>query len=88
VIRLNFSAGTPLDIAAADLWRLTDELVAADGKIPHAVATAADLRLAIKGIDGFGMIDLTEHQSSAVLALNRTPLHLSNPAALLCDAEA
>ena len=68
VIRLNFSAGPPVYIAAADLWRLTDELVAADGRIPHAVATAADLRLAIKGSYDIGLIELTEHQSHAVRA--------------------
>ena len=32
----------------------------------HSVATAADLRLAIKGSDGVGHIDLTEYQPHAV----------------------
>ena len=67
VIRLSFPDGARRDVVAAELWSLTDELVTADGEIPHAVATAAELRLAMKASDG--EIPLTELQAHALRAL-------------------
>jgi hypothetical protein len=71
VIRLNFPDGSEIEADAEELWRLTDELVAADGEVAHAVAAAAELRLALKSMGGAGEVDLDEHQANAVHAIAR-----------------
>jgi len=81
VIQLNFPDGARLEVAADELWRLTDQLVSADAHIPHAVATAADLRLAIKGTDEVGEVDLTQQHADALSSLhNVRPLRIDSGA--------
>jgi hypothetical protein len=70
VIRLGLPDGRRLEIEHKHLWSLTTRLVAEHRSVAHAVSTAADLRLALKGLGQDGEIMLDERQARAVLAVS------------------
>jgi hypothetical protein len=69
VLHLNLPDGRCLTLDADEVWHLTTRLVTADGGLPYAVGTAADLRLALKRIGLDGEIDLDERQAQAVITV-------------------
>jgi hypothetical protein len=66
VIRLRLPDGRVLEIGSRRLWHLTTRLVAADRVVPHAVGTAADLRLALKSVGQDGDITPSERQADTL----------------------
>jgi hypothetical protein len=73
VIRLRLPDGRVQVIGSNRLWHLTTRLVIEEHGISHAVATAADVRLALKALGQHGDITLTERQADALLAIMESP---------------
>jgi hypothetical protein len=69
VIRLRFPDGHVQEIGSNRLWHLTTRLIAEDHGVAHAVATAADLRLALKALGHHGEITVDERQAEALLVV-------------------